>query len=311
MSDNEEDDRPDQLFGGARPSTAPATRTLAEPAAPAEPVPVPPTEAMAAASLRPSTAAASSEAALPPPPPRSAATGGDEPISGASVSACPSFEALRSALAKTDDWQYSPDHRAGIERSKKYVEGSDKDFLAGFFVMSINEWKVSQPRVVILTRTAYYRVTYNPKNGKIDHYHKTTLDKVRVLEKTVTGLKVYLTEQDGKTSVSKMAGWLATKVGAKEAKTDEFEHVREYLPCLSVSEPSTDVVVDTMAAAMGRAAELMHAEAGTPKAVDVITTDDRKKLLADRKEDERLVKEKMEREAAEAELTKAMEEARE
>ena len=30
-----------------------------------------------------------------------------------------------------------------------------------------------------------------------------------------------------------------------------------------------------MAAALARAAELMHAEAGTPKAVDVITTDDR------------------------------------
>ena len=87
--------------------------------------------------------------------------------------------------------------------------------------------------------------------------------------------------------------------------------MREYLPCLSVSEPSTDVVVDTMAAAMGRAAELMHAETGTPKAVDVITTDDRKRLLSDRKEDERLAKEKVEREAAEAELTKAMEEARE
>ena len=159
MSDNEEEDRPDQLFGGARPSTAPAARTIAEPAAPAEPAnaPAPPSEAMAAASLRPSTAAAvpaaapsaaavpaaaaaasSSEAALPPPPPPS------EAISGASVSACPNFEALRTALAKTDDWQYSPDHRAGIERAKKYVEGSDKDFLAGFFVMSINEWKVSQ-----------------------------------------------------------------------------------------------------------------------------------------------------------------------
>ena len=33
-----------------------------------------------------------------------------------------------------------------------------------------------------------------------------------MLEKTVTGLKVYLTEQDGKASVSKMAGWLAAKV---------------------------------------------------------------------------------------------------
>ena len=173
------------------------------------------------------------------------------------------------------------------------MEGSDKDFLAGFFVMSINEWKVSQPRVVILTRSAYYRVTYNPKNGKIDHYHKTTLDKLRVLEKTATGLKVYLTEQDGKASMSKMLGLFATKVGAKEAKSDEFEHVREYLPCLSVSEPSTDVVVDTMAAALARAAELMHAEAGAPKAVDVITTDDRKKLLFDRKEQERLAKEKV------------------
>ena len=100
-------------------------------------------------------------------------------------------------------------------------------------------------------------------------------------------------------------------MGAKEAKSDEFEHVREYLPCLSVSEPSTDVVVDTMAAALARAAELMHAEAGAPKAVDVITTDDRKKLLFERKEQERLAKEKAEREAAEAELKKAMEEARE
>ena len=111
--------------------------------------------------------------------------------------------------------------------------------------------------------------------------------------------------------MSKMLGLFATKVGAKEAKSDEFEHVREYLPCLSVSEPSTDVVVDTMAAALARAAELMHAEAGAPKAVDVITTDDRKKLLFDRKEQERLAKEKAEREAAEAELKKAMEEARE
>jgi hypothetical protein len=226
MSDNEDDERPEQLFADVRPCTAPATRTLTEPSAPAEPAPAAPAEAMAAASLRPSTAAAASTEAAPPPPPPSAAaptpraaaasaavgdtaapkpsavTGGDPPVSagraavsGAAVSACASFDALRAALVKTDAWQYLPDHRAGIERAKKYVEGSDKDFLAGFFVMSINEWKVSQPRVVILTRSAYYRVTYNPKNGKIDHYHKTTLDKLRVLEKTVTGLKVYLTEQ--------------------------------------------------------------------------------------------------------------------
>ena len=146
------------------------------------------------------------------------------------IMASASFDALRVVLQKTDNWQYTPDNRAGIDRAKTYVQGSDKDYLAGFFVSSVNEWKVSQPRVIILTQTAYYRVTYNPKNGKIDHYHKTSLDKLRVLEKTLTGFKVYTTEQDGRTSATKMAGWLATKVGAKEAKSDEFDHSREYNP---------------------------------------------------------------------------------
>lgn len=46
---------------------------------------------------------------------------------------CPTYTYLRLTYSNRP---------LGIERSKKYVEGSDKDFLAGFFVMSINEWKV-------------------------------------------------------------------------------------------------------------------------------------------------------------------------
>ena len=72
---------------------------------------------------------------------------------------------------------------------------------------------ISQPRVIVISRTAYYRVTYSHKHGRIDHYHKTPLNKLRVFEKTATGLKVYLTEQDGKASMSKMLGLFATKVG--------------------------------------------------------------------------------------------------
>ena len=79
---------------------------------------------------------------------------------------------------------------AGIQRAKTYVQGSDKDVLCGFFVSSINEWKLSQPRVLVLSRTAYYRVTYSHKYGRIDHYHKTPLNKLRVFEKTATGMKV-------------------------------------------------------------------------------------------------------------------------
>jgi hypothetical protein len=35
--------------------------------------------------------------------------------------------------------------------------------IAGFCVTSINEWRVSQPRVLVLTRNAYYRVKYEPQ----------------------------------------------------------------------------------------------------------------------------------------------------
>ena len=32
---------------------------------------------------------------------------------------------------------------------------------------------------------------------QVDHYHKTPLQQLRALEKTATGLKVFLSEQDG------------------------------------------------------------------------------------------------------------------
>ena len=88
-------------------------------------------------------------------------------------------------------------HKA-IERAKTYLSGTDKDVLCGFFVSSINEWKVHQPRYLLLSKTAYYRVTYSHKTGKIDHYQDFHLSKLRVIEKTARGLKIYLTEQYGR-----------------------------------------------------------------------------------------------------------------
>ena len=150
----------------------------------------------------------------------------------------------------------STEHEAGITRAKTYVQGSDKDVLCGFFVSSINEWKIAQPRVLVISQSAYYRVTYSQKHGRIDHYQKTPLSKLRVFEKTPTGLKVYTTEQDGKASLGKTIGsWF----GKKDASKEDFEHSREYHPTLPMTGGSTDLMVDVMAAVFHKAAEICSA----------------------------------------------------
>ena len=132
---------------------------------------------------------------------------------------------LKAVLDPLSRWEYGTEQKAAVERAKTYISGSDSGVLAAVFVSSINEWKVAQPRVLVLSNSAYYRVTYNPKNGKIDHFNKTGLEKIRVLEKTVTGLKVYLSEQDGRTSVGKwMSSW------TKKEKARAREQLRQIAP---------------------------------------------------------------------------------
>ena len=196
------------------------------------------------------------------------------------------------------------DQAAGVTRAKTYVQGSDKDVLCGFFVNSINEWKIAQPRVIVLTHSAYYRVTYSHKYGRIDHYHKTPLNKLRVLEKTATGIKIYLTEQDGNASIGKkLSGWFS-----KKQEKDEFEHVREYLPAVPTSGPGLELLCDAIAASMHKAAELCSksASGGGFPVPTVLTTDGRKQILADRKEAAKLELERVEREAATKELADAV-----
>ena len=190
---------------------------------------------------------------------------------------------------------------AAITRAKTYVAGSDKDVVGGYFVSSVNEWAIRQPRVLILSRTAYYRVTYSHKTGRIDHYHKTEFSKVRVIEKTATGIKLFLTEQDGKASVGKVFSSMFSK-----KPKDEFEHVREYLPTAPTSGPSIDVVIDVIAASLHKAAELCSKSSSGFAVPSLITTEGRKAILSERKEAERLEKERVEREAAAEELAAAV-----
>ena len=226
----------------------------------------------------------------------------------ASIAAAASFGELREALALVHSWKYEPEHEAGIARAMKYVP--DDEVLAGFFVNSINEWRVAQPRMLVLSRTAYYRVAYNPRRGNIDHYHKTPLMQLKVIEKTPFGLKFFLDERDGHTGPRAFFGKLSGALGVVTGVRDEFEHKREYIPTLSIqrAEPSADEVVDVIGAAFGRAAELLKASAPdasfTP--ARVITSAQRKQIQAQRREDERLAVEAAERQVAERDLRAAM-----
>ena len=311
------------------PADAPVARLEdlgpAEPPAPCSPNPMPAAEPVA----EPEPAAA----ALPPAAPvaepeESQATSSmavvslRDTISGdpvvQAISAAGTFADLADAIKCVNEWTWSEEHQAAINRAKTYIRSassSPDDVLCGFFVTSLNEWRISQPRVIVVARTAYYRVSYDPKSGKIDHYHKGPLSTLRVLEKTATnGVKFYLTVQDGKTSVSKMFKGLArfaeSKYKGEKKEANEFEHSREYHP-LTPTAPltSVDAVCDAFAAIVAKAAELLSMDAGTPAFTppSVITTEGRKQILANRAETARLEKERVERESASAELSAAIE----
>ena len=97
------------------------------------------------------------------------------------------------------------------------------------------------------------------------------------------------------------------------SQPNEFEHVREYLPAVfRPQQLPLEELVDIIAAAFAKATELYSATAaggggGVTVECKVITTGERKQILSDRKEAERLEKERIEREAAAEALTKAVE----
>ena len=235
---DEEADRPQSLIEDA-PAADPA---------PAAPTPPPPPPAPTAAPPASPPKAPPADPAPPPPPdavvdltpPSSARISqvlGSDPLVD-KIGAARSFEELALALEPCQAWEYAPEHAAGVARAKTYVAGSDKDVLAGFFVMSLNEWKLQQPRALVLSKTAYYRVTYSHKTGRIDHYHKTPFSKFRVVEKKDSGLKIFLTEQDGKSGAAALGKTVLGWMGKAKPK-DEFEHARDYTPCVPVSGPAS------------------------------------------------------------------------
>jgi hypothetical protein len=203
----------------------------------------------------------------------------DTPLVAAIMSST-SFEGLQAVLAPVQEWKLVGELNDAISRAKSYVSVNDRDLLCAWGVMQYNDIMIKQQRILVLSSTAFYRVAWSAKTQRVDHYHKTELKKLRVVEKTANGLKAYLTEQDGNKSVAGFVKWLWNLGKPK----DEFEHSREYFANELTSGPLPNVVIDVMAAALHKAAAL----AGVNPVPGILTTADRKNLLADRKEQARL-----------------------
>jgi len=257
--------------------------------------------------------------------PRPAATPTNNGLSSSeslvdAISTASTTAALAEALREVEQWQWTSDQEAGMKRCKTYVP--EQPALAAFYVSSVNEWKLLQPRVLVLTPSSYFRVKYDQKSGKVEHYRKTPLRDVLSLEKTADGLKIYLRGQDGRAGPQKWYQRLERKVaqistGSKDNAfsgrvKDEFYYAREYRPSLPAGAPlSADQVTDVLAAALHKTAELhrdsLPADGAPFEPPPVLTTDERRQILHDRKAAARAEEERAEREAAEAELRHAVE----
>ena len=72
------------------------------------------------------------------------------------------LQGLIEALDPVQGWEYEPEQSVDMRKARAHVgEGPyriDAHVLSAFYVGAINEWGMEQPRVLVLSTTAYYRV---------------------------------------------------------------------------------------------------------------------------------------------------------
>eukprot|EP00300_Choanocystis_sp_HF-7_P033265 c45574_g1_i1.p1 GENE.c45574_g1_i1~~c45574_g1_i1.p1 ORF type:complete len:192 (+),score=31.79 c45574_g1_i1:26-577(+) len=66
---------------------------------------------------------------------------------------------------------------AAVENCRAVIE-PDETFLEGWSVISINQWDFEQPRVLLLSSAALYRVKYNFADGEIKHHERQPLEDI-------------------------------------------------------------------------------------------------------------------------------------
>ena len=82
---------------------------------------------------------------------------------------------------KLDIWKDSGDEQSSLTRCTQYISGlcdPGVRVVKSWHVRTINEWNVEQDRVLVLTSTHIYRVSYDAKYGRIQGYKKMAMEKI-------------------------------------------------------------------------------------------------------------------------------------
>eukprot|EP01006_Ploeotia_vitrea_P038913 TRINITY_DN66286_c5_g4_i1.p1 TRINITY_DN66286_c5_g4~~TRINITY_DN66286_c5_g4_i1.p1 ORF type:complete len:314 (+),score=187.96 TRINITY_DN66286_c5_g4_i1:95-943(+) len=84
----------------------------------------------------------------------------------------------KDVLAKTDD-----DSKAAIDAAvKELIEDDDEKLVKGWDIVFHNSVGKEQERLLIATTKALYRVKYDYKEGKVDHFERMDLKNIQVIE---------------------------------------------------------------------------------------------------------------------------------
>ena len=212
------------------------------------------------------------------------------------ISNATDLERLSAALDPVNGWDYEPEQTLAMRCARAHVgEGSYRldqvrslpcalhhkahqehplgtwqHLLATLFVGAINEWGVEQPRVLLLSTTAYYRVKVE---GGLVQVVRVALDKLTRIEVTrgtvrITAMEPLKDAAAGRwlssaTAVSSVAAALWSEIRSGERPqpddTTQFETTREYRPYGQLL-PSEALAA--LAAALSKAAELLNAARG-------------------------------------------------
>ena len=179
------------------------------------------------------------------------------------------LQGLIEALDPVQGWEYEPEQSVDMRKARAHVgEGPyrmDAHVLTAFFVGAINEWGMEQPRVLLLSTTAYYRVKVEGGNVSVV---RVPLEKLTRLEATrgtlrVTALEPLADAAAGRwlssaTAVSRVAASLFEEIrtGVRPPPdTSEFESTREYRPYAQLLPAEA---IAALGAALSKAAELAN-----------------------------------------------------
>eukprot|EP00298_Acanthocystis_sp_HF-20_P009519 c18357_g1_i1.p1 GENE.c18357_g1_i1~~c18357_g1_i1.p1 ORF type:complete len:211 (+),score=61.34 c18357_g1_i1:44-634(+) len=107
----------------------------------------------------------------------------------------------KQATSTNEENQKTAQKQDPIRNSNLAIVPEDEKFIAGWILISINKWDQEQERILLLTSKAIYRVKYLFDTHQVDHFKRSSLTEITILQKgyiyggttngTLYGMRLY------------------------------------------------------------------------------------------------------------------------